>query len=51
MTSQNHLARRTPFGGMPVGTGFVGAGDTLATLINAGYSYQQVQNRVNQILG
>lgn len=31
MTSRNHLARRTPFGGMPVGTGFVGAGDTLAT--------------------
>lgn len=27
----NHLARRTPFGGMPVGTGLVGAGDTLAT--------------------
>lgn len=31
MTSRNHLARRTPFGGMPVGTGFVGTGDTLAT--------------------
>ena len=31
MTSRNHLARRIPFGGMHVGTGFVGAGDTLAT--------------------
>lgn len=31
MTSRNHLARRTPFGGMHVGTGFVGTGDTLAT--------------------
>lgn len=31
MTSRNLLARRTPFGGMPVGAGFVGVGDTLTT--------------------